>query len=92
MSETLHLRVDGRVQGVGFRWFVREEGTRLGLAGWVRNLPDGAVEVCAVGAPDSLRALRAALERGPAGARVATVTDLPGAMPPVPGTFEIRRD
>ncbi|MDF1502631.1 acylphosphatase [Roseisolibacter sp. H3M3-2] len=92
MSDALHVRVEGRVQRVGFRWFVREEATRLGLAGWVRNLPDGAVEVAASGEPDALAALRAALARGPQGARVAAVADLPPLDPPPAGPFDILRD
>jgi acylphosphatase len=65
--------VRGRVQGVGYRWFAMREGTRLNLKGYVRNLPDGSVEVCAQGQPASLAALEAALEKGPAGGRVAGV-------------------
>ena len=66
----LHVRVVGMVQGVGFRWFVRERARRLGLAGWVRNLPDGSVEVLASGDPDQLELLRGELQRGPQGAVV----------------------
>lgn len=67
----LHVRITGRVQGVGFRWFVREEARRLGLSGWVTNLPTGEVLVVAGGEPASLDRLRAALEVGPTGATVA---------------------
>lgn len=63
-------RVVGRVQGVGFRWFVRETARALDLAGWVRNEPDGSVVVTAGGAPDRLAALELALQEGPAGALV----------------------
>lgn len=66
-------RVVGRVQGVGFRWFVRETARALGLAGWVRNESDGSVAVMAAGAPDTLAALEAALEAGPVGALVEHV-------------------
>ena len=69
MSE-LHVRVTGVVQGVGFRWFVREKARRLGLAGWVRNLPDGSVEVLAAGDPGQLELLRGELLKGPSGAAV----------------------
>jgi acylphosphatase len=72
----LHVRVIGRVQGVGFRWFVRERARRLGLAGWVRNLPDGAVEVAASGDAGQLELLRGELRRGPRGALVEAVDDI----------------
>ncbi|MGH9608872.1 MAG: acylphosphatase [Bryobacteraceae bacterium] len=57
--------VEGRVQGVGFRYFVRDKATRLGLTGWVRNLGDGRVEVYAAGKPGKLSDLAAALHAGP---------------------------
>jgi acylphosphatase len=66
--------VKGRVQGVGFRWFVVRSAEHLGLAGWVRNRDDGAVEVAARGAPDMLARLEADLRRGPTAARVTVVT------------------
>src|SRR5262249_61105815 len=53
--------VRGRVQGVGFRWFVEREAHMLGLGGWVRNNPDGSVEVLAMGTPDQLSGLRSRL-------------------------------
>jgi acylphosphatase len=80
------------VQGVGFRWFVREEARRLGLSGWVTNLPTGEVEVAAGGAADSLERLRRALGVGPAGAVVETVQDVDGeAGPSLPYPFSIHR-
>jgi acylphosphatase len=72
----LHVLATGRVQGVGFRWFVRETARRLGMAGWVLNRPDGAVEVVAEGPSDAIAALRAAIHNGPPGARVDLVEDL----------------
>lgn len=63
-------RVRGRVQGVGFRWFVMVEAGRLGLEGYVRNLPDGAVEVVARGTREAVKELEEALSRGPSMARV----------------------
>lgn len=62
--------VSGRVQGVGFRWFVMREAARLDLAGYVRNLPDGTVEVVAQGAVSALVSLESALRHGPPAARV----------------------
>jgi acylphosphatase len=69
--------VSGLVQGVGFRFFVERAARELGLAGYVRNLRDGRVEVYAVGAPEQLAALRRRLEQGPPGARVREVVEEP---------------
>jgi acylphosphatase len=77
--EVLHAVVRGRVQGVGFRWFVREGARRLGVRGWVRNRGDGSVEVEAAGDPGSIHELRTLLRRGPSGAHVSAVDDLPVA-------------
>ena len=66
----LHFLVQGRVQGVGFRWFVQREASELDLRGWVRNTEEGEVEVVASGAPEYLAELRASLRRGPRGSRV----------------------
>ena len=66
-------RVVGRVQGVGFRHWTRGTAERLGLSGSVRNLPDGSVEVHAVGSEQSLRRLEEALREGPPAARVERV-------------------
>ena len=66
----LHVRVTGVVQGVGFRWFVREKARRLGLEGWVRNLADGSVEVLASGESGQIELLVAQLQQGPPGAVV----------------------
>ena len=71
-----HVEVHGRVQGVGFRWFVREEARRLGLSGWVMNIQHGAVEVAANGEAASLARLRQALAVGPNGAEVSSVLDV----------------
>ena len=67
--------VRGRVQGVGFRWFVEREAHILSIAGWVRNNSDGAVEVLAQGTRDQLSALRSRLQEGPRAARVDQVDE-----------------
>lgn len=90
-TDALHVRVEGVVQGVGFRWFVRRRAEHLGLAGWVRNLDDGSVEVAASGRPDALAAFRAALHAGPAGASVIAVEPLDPVQGPLPDPFVIDR-
>jgi acylphosphatase len=87
----LHVVIRGRVQGVGFRWFVREQGRRLGVRGWVRNRPDGAVEVSADGDAAALEALRARLREGPPGAAVTDVQDAGDPAEPLPHPFTILR-
>lgn len=72
--------VRGRVQGVGFRWFVEREAHILGIAGWVRNNHDGSVEVLAQGTREQLSALHSRLREGPRAARVDTV-DVSDASP-----------
>ena len=66
----LHFLIGGRVQGVGFRWFVQREAAQLDLRGWVRNTEEGEVEVLAAGASEELDRLRRSLERGPRGSGV----------------------
>ena len=73
--EARRFLVRGRVQGVGFRWFVEREAHILGIAGWVRNNADGAVEVLAQGTADQLRSMRDRLQQGPRAARVDTVDE-----------------
>ena len=67
--------VRGRVQGVGFRWFVEREAHILGVAGWVRNKADGRVEVLAQGTREQLDALSSRLREGPRAARVDDVEE-----------------
>jgi acylphosphatase len=66
----LHFLIQGRVQGVGFRWFVHREASELDLRGWVRNTEEGDVEVVASGSAEDLAELRESLRRGPRGSRV----------------------
>jgi len=71
----LHFIIRGRVQGVGFRWFVHREAAELGLRGWVRNNDAGEVEVLAAGSPEQLAALRTELHKGSRGSRVDAVIE-----------------
>jgi acylphosphatase len=73
MRVARRLFISGRVQGVGFRWFVHEAAAREGVTGWVRNLPDGRVEAYVEGESDSVERVERALRRGPSGARVENV-------------------
>lgn len=79
------FRVEGRVQGVGFRWWTRRLAQDLGLQGDVRNRRDGSVAVQATGNEDAIAALETSLWRGPPGARVDSVQVIPAAGQP-PGT------
>ncbi|HEX2203838.1 MAG TPA: acylphosphatase [Longimicrobium sp.] len=85
------FRVSGRVQGVGFRWWTRAQGTRLGLAGTVRNADDGSVEVQARGSDHALAELERLLSEGPPHARVERVDRIPAALPPGAEGFSILR-
>jgi acylphosphatase len=87
----LHAVVRGRVQGVGFRWFVREEARALDLAGWVMNRRDGTVEIEADGPAAAIDAFHAALRQGPDGARVEDVQLLPPSDARLEHPFTIMR-
>jgi acylphosphatase len=66
----VHLLVSGEVQGVGFRYFTRRQALALALRGYVRNLPDGRVEVVAAGLPGQVQCLVEQVRQGPPGSRV----------------------
>jgi acylphosphatase len=83
-------RVRGRVQGVGFRYFVEHSASSLGLAGWVRNRDDGSVEVYAVGAAEQLSELAGLLWKGPRWAEVRGVDESEAAVEHVRG-FSVRQ-
>jgi acylphosphatase len=70
---TRQIRVSGRVQGVGYRYALRDEALRLGIAGWVRNRADGSVEALVIGDDDNVAAIIEACREGPFGARVSDV-------------------
>ncbi len=86
----LHATVTGRVQGVGFRYFVVQRARELGARGWVRNLPNGDVEVEAVASADVLDELEAALWEGPHFSRVANVDAARTTDAPDYDGFDIR--
>ncbi len=78
--ETRRFVVTGRVQGVGFRWFVEREAARLSITGWVRNREDGRVEVMATGTREQLNTLHSRLREGPRAARVDDVAVSPASF------------
>lgn len=84
MAACRRYLVRGRVQGVGFRYFVQKEAVRLNLRGWVRNLDDGRVEALAAGSPAQLAEFEGALHRGPRWAEVRGVDceEAPEGAPP----------
>ncbi len=85
MTARVHILVKGRVQGVGFRFTCRQLARRLGLYGWVKNLPDGSVEIVAEGPPDILNQMLTWSRQGPAG---AYVTDWQANPQPPSGSLD----
>ena len=85
----LYIRVGGRVQGVGFRFFTQRKAQALGLVGYVRNRPDGAVEIEAEGLPDRVMALLDAVKQGPASAYVRRVTADPRDVKGIESSFDV---
>ena len=87
--KALHCRVSGRVQGVCFRHFTKCEADRLGVTGWVKNCPDGAVEVLICGDNEQLQAMRDWLAHGPEMARVDSLEVRETSLESRPDTFRI---
>ncbi len=73
--QTRRYVISGRVQGVGFRWFVEREAAQIGVTGWVRNRENGDVEVMATGTREQHSALRTRLQQGPRASRVDHVSE-----------------
>jgi acylphosphatase len=80
-------RVRGRVQGVGFRYFVEQSAQALGVRGWVRNVDDGTVEIYAVGTPAQLSELAGLLWKGPRWAEVRGVEEAEASLEQHSGFF-----
>ncbi len=89
-SNSAHWVVSGRVQGVGFRWFVQQAARRRRMLGDVRNLADGRVEIRVSGAADQIAELLSEVRQGPPGARVEGVENLVPDPGLTLGDFEVR--
>jgi acylphosphatase len=90
MASSYRFVVAGRVQGVGFRWSAQRQAQQLGIAGWIANRSDGAVEGIASGESPALAQFKAWLSKGPTGAQVDDVDWQPASESFAAG-FEIRR-
>lgn len=91
-----HLLIEGRVQGVGFRWFTRERARRRGLSGWVQNRPDGTVELRVCGLVNVLEEFASDLARGPkdsvvTAVRVIEIVEIADDATTLPYPFQIQR-
>ncbi len=85
MEHGVRLRVRGRVQGVGYRWFIHRAANKLGVTGYVKNLPDGSVEILAEGQRGELEELIQLAKTGPTWAHV---TDIAVEWKPYTGRFK----
>ncbi|MBD0337139.1 MAG: acylphosphatase [Cyanobacteria bacterium Co-bin13] len=85
MTKRIQATIHGTVQGVGFRYYTQQEAIRLGVTGYVRNLPDSTVEMVAEGTDAQIQALLAWAHQGPAAARVTRVVV---AEQPASGDFQ----
>ena len=89
MTTGRRVTVTGRVQGVFFRAWTKEQADQLGVGGWVRNCQDGSVEALVAGDRDAVEAMIERMRRGPPGAKVERLTDVPSGGSSVTG-FAIR--
>ena len=87
---SLRLVIRGRVQGVGFRYWMTREAGKRGLSGWVRNLPDGSVEALVSGPDATIQDIIEACRRGPRLAHVESVEQSPAEAPAQSGFQQFR--
>jgi acylphosphatase len=91
-SELKYLKIKGRVQGVGFRYFTRQNARDLNIRGWVKNMPDGSVETVITGNCEQIFQMVKRLREGPRSARVTEIEELDTASVEEPfHDFSIRR-
>jgi acylphosphatase len=90
-ANKVRVIIKGRVQGVGFRYWIQDKARDLGLGGWVRNRPDGSVEALFAGPEAAVREMLAACWRGPNFSRVTTVTEQDAGDEDAPIAFHITR-
>jgi acylphosphatase len=89
---SLQIFFAGNVQGVGFRWSVKNVAKGFEIVGWVRNLPDGRVELQAAGEEAEVRAFVEAIRQSELRAHIREQTEFPLNHPPIARGFEIRHD
>ena len=89
-GQAILARIEGRVQGVGYRDWTVSQARALGLSGWVRNLADGRVEALFHGPDEAVARMLEACRRGPPAARVAAIEVVPAQAPAVPGFMRLR--
>jgi len=75
-SDSKHLIISGRVQGVGFRYFTYKTAKELGIKGWVKNLRDGTVETVFTGRPEDVKKMKEKLKVGPPSSRVQNIEEM----------------
>ena len=90
-NKSVQVRITGRVQGVGFREWTRQEAIGLGLVGWVRNEPDGSVAALLVGSETVVNTMLLRLHEGPSFSRVDSVINEPATLAVPPVDFRITR-
>lgn len=85
------VKIFGRVQGVGFRYFTTQNASRLNIKGWVQNMPDGTVEALIAGDSESIEQMLTKLKSGPVPARVDGVEVEDNRPEKVPDSFSVKR-